>query len=109
MAVAAFFFGNCTYDKGKAMDPSGDPCSGIKASYAGDIQPIISSSCAVPGCHNAGSTNAGGPITSYEQVRTQAANIKAQVVSRNMPRGSSLSAAQIRLISCWADSGAPNN
>jgi uncharacterized membrane protein len=78
-----------------------------EVSYANDVSNIIQTRCA--GCHRAGSTIGPGPLTNYTQVKNAAAQIKQSVVSGSMPRGSTLTADQIQIISCWVNIGAPNN
>jgi hypothetical protein len=99
----------CYYDKEAVLYPTATDCSSLNVSFSRDIQPIIQSRCAVSGCHDASSGNKGGPFTTYTQIQFKASNIKVQVVSGNMPQGGTLTAAQIKLISCWVDGGAANN
>jgi hypothetical protein len=68
-------------------------CEDLSTSFATNINPIIQSNCAIPTCHAAGSTNGPGPLTTNAQ----------------MPKNGSLTNSQIKTISCWVDSGAPNN
>lgn len=77
--------------------------------FAANISPIIQSSCAIAGCHAAGSTNGPGPLTSYSEISNAKTRIRSAVSSGVMPQGSSLSTAQKNSIICWIDSGAPNN
>jgi hypothetical protein len=84
-------------------------CDGANISFATNVFPIIQTSCAVTGCHAAGSTNGPGPLTSYTEIKNAAARIKPAVVSRFMPKVGSLTTSQIKTISCWVDAGAPNN
>ena len=84
-------------------------CDGINTSFAANVQPIIQSNCAVPGCHAAGSSNGPGALTTYSQIRNAAVEIKMAVVSRFMPKSGSLTLSQIKTISCWVDAGALNN
>lgn len=107
--ILLVLFGSCYNDREDLLYPSITDCNTLNAEYAADIAPIIQSSCAIPGCHDAASGNKGGPFTNFTQVKNKAAIIKAQVVSGAMPQGLSLSQEQIKLISCWVDSGAPNN
>lgn len=86
----------------------GNDCTGVNAKFAADVLPIIQSQC--QGCHGAGSTNGPGALTTHAQISAAASRIKAAVVAGTMPKGSGpLPANQIKLISCWVDSGAPNN
>ena len=99
----------CYYDKEAILYPKANDCSNTSTSFSRDIFPIIQANCAVAGCHDAASTNKGGPFTNYSQIQFKAFIIKSQVVTGSMPRGGSLSASQIKLISCWVDAGALNN
>lgn len=100
---------SCHNDKEELLNPGGINCVGVNARFAVDVNPIIQSRCATAGCHAAGSTNGPGPLTTYDQIRDAANRIKPAVVSRIMPKGSTLSTEEIKLINCWIESGAPNN
>jgi uncharacterized membrane protein len=95
---------NCTITLNVAV-PRGD--TGI--SYAADIQSIIASRCAVPGCHVAGTSVPS--FTSYAAVAARAQNIKLRTSNGSMPPAGSadLTAQQIQQIACWVDDGAKNN
>lgn len=101
------FYG-CYNDKEEILYGS-TSCDGVSTSFATNVFPIIQSNCAIPTCHAAGSTNGPGPLTTYAQIKNVAVEIKSAVVSRFMPMDGSLTASQIKTISCWVDSGAPNN
>lgn len=107
--ITGFFFTGCYYDKEESLYPAVQDCSTINAKFSADVMPIIQTRCAMAGCHDASSGNKGGPFTNYNEIKFKAVIIKSQVVSGAMPQGSSLSADQIKLISCWVDAGAPNN
>lgn len=77
--------------------------------FTADINPIIQASCAIAGCHAAGSVNGPGALTNYTQVFNNRSTIRTAVASGRMPQGSSLSTAQKNSLLCWIDSGAPNN
>jgi hypothetical protein len=81
----------------------------LTISYANDIKPIITASCALPSCHDAAS--GGRNWTTYDNTKANAANIKTRTSNKSMPIGSgpSLTQQQIDLIACWVDGGAPNN
>ena len=79
--------------------------SGI--SYASEVANIISTYCAVSGCHVAGEPRPDFAI--FANVQTFALEIKNRTQSRNMPRGSSLTDEQIAAIACWVDDGALDN
>ena len=99
----------CVNDKEELLFPPGTDCAGVNAKFSTDVSPIIQSRCAVSGCHDGSSTNGPGPLTTYERIRDASGKIKPAVVSRIMPKGSSLSADEIKKIVCWIESGSPNN
>ena len=103
------FLSGCYYDKAELLYPETVDCSTLNARFSAQIAPLVETRCAIPGCHDASSGNKGGPFTNYTQIHAKAATIKAQVQSGAMPEGSSLTAAEIQMISCWVNSGAPNN
>jgi hypothetical protein len=76
--------------------------------YATDIQPIISNSCAINGCHD-GSNSSLPNFNSLSVVQANASMIKSRTQSGNMPKTGSLTQEQINLIACWVDDGALDN
>ena len=85
-------------------------CSGITPKFAADIQPILNTVCSInSNCHAGGSTNTGGPFTSFAEVNGKKTAIRAQILAGTMPQSGTISQAQINAFICWIDSGAPNN
>lgn len=85
-------------------------CTGITPKFSTDVQPILTTVCSInSNCHAAGSTNSGGPFTTYAEVNARKSNIKAQILSGAMPQTGSITQAQINAFICWIDNGAPNN
>ncbi len=76
-------------------------------SWQNDILPIMTSSCAVTGCHNG--VNLPRDWRVYSQVKTFASTIRTRTRDRSMPAEGTLTDEQIALISCWIDDGAPQN
>src|SRR5690349_19610371 len=75
------------YGGGGSNNPPTTNCNGNNPSFANDVFPLMQTKCATnSGCHGAGSTNSGGPFTSYALVNAKASNIKSQVSSGNMPK-----------------------
>lgn len=84
-------------------------CSGTTKTFSGDAKPLIQSYCASAGCHNVGSHEGCGALTTYTEVYASRSSVRASIVSGSMPRGTTLTDAQKNSIVCWIDSGAPNN
>lgn len=80
-----------------------DPCDDI--TFSSNVKPIIDSNCIQ--CHGTGGNFPN--LTTYSGVSSNAASVKAEVVSRRMPQGGSLSSDEIKAIECWVDGGALNN
>ncbi len=95
-----------TDDEGCSATRSIVVSSGI--SLATDIMPIISSNCAVTGCHNG---SRSPDLRTSAQVMSNASRIRARTSAGTMPpadRGD-LSQIQIDEIACWVNDGAPDN
>lgn len=84
-------------------------CSGAGVSFAGNVSPIFQTVCTQSGCHNAGSVNGPGPLTTYAQISAAKVQIRAAILSGLMPQNTTLTAAQKNSIICWIDAGAGNN
>lgn len=84
-------------------------CSGAAIQFSANVSPIFQSTCAVSGCHNAGSANGPGPLTNYAEINAAKVQIRAAVLSGSMPKNGTLTAAQKNSIICWIDAGAANN
>ncbi len=78
--------------------------SGI--SFSQSISPIISSSCAVLGCH-AGSQFPDFRV--FENIRNNAGEIRKRTQSGSMPQVGTITQNEKDLIACWVDDGALNN
>jgi len=90
----------------KVTDPV---CSLLPARFSLEVNPIIQNSCTSSGCHGAGSSNGPGELLTFDQIKNAAARIKKAVEDKTMPKGSTLTSAQIQQISCWVDNGARND
>lgn len=104
LTALSYGFTGCDYNKSAVLPD----CATVPARFANDVQPLIFSKCATA-CHNAFSTNRGGPLTNYAQIKAKADLIKFMVETRKMPLGGSLTDAEIKVISCWVEAGAENN
>lgn len=95
---------------GTPSTPTTVDCSGVNPGFSADVLPLMTTKCAInSGCHATGSTNSGGPLTTYAQISAKASNIKSQVSSGAMPQTGSLTSTQKATIICWVNNGAANN
>jgi hypothetical protein len=83
-----------------------------KITYAKDIGPMMKSSCATKGCHEPGGESPD--LTNYASVKEAADNgqLKKRMIDGNpsfMPGSGKLPDAELEKVSCWLNSGAPNN
>ena len=113
--LLCLLFGVVSCKKDKAL-PFQEPvlCDSIPASFSVDVEPIITSTCAVSGCHNAATATNGVVLETYAQISAEAnrfiCNIKHQAGCEPMPFvGQKLSDSTIRSIQCWIQSGTPEN
>jgi len=88
-------------------------CS-IERSYANDIVPIVSQTCAIPNCHVSGFNF--GDYTSYDDLKAQddMGLLRLQIESRAMPPSNTagpmeLTDTQLATFLCWIEQGALNN
>ena len=84
-------------------------CNGAAINFTGDVFPIFQSVCGQSGCHNNGSSNGPGALTTYAQINAAKGQIRPAIISAFMPRNTTLTSAQKNTIICWIDAGAPNN
>lgn len=106
---------SCTKTSTTVDYPSAATCTSIVSAdntYTNSIKAIMTSNCAMSGCHSASSSKAGVNLSDY-------ANTKSVFKTGNgfcsihhgsgcdpMPEGASaLSAATIQKIDCWAQNG----
>ncbi len=75
-------------------------------SWSNDVLPIVQTSCAISGCHDGSSRP---DLSEYSNAKKFATQMKTETRTRNMPRGRTLTQAQIDLIGCWVDDGALEN
>ena len=103
-------FVGCTKstDSNQKTNTTPAACTGTKT-FSSDVSPIIQSVCATSGCHNAGSTNGPGPLTTYQQVFNARTQIRSAVSTGLMPKNGTLTSDQKAAITCWIDAGASNN
>jgi len=109
LAALVLVASGCYYDKEELLYPGGSNCQGAASKFS-QVNPIIQTKCSFSSsCHATGTSNIGGPLTTYDQIKNKAAQIKLQVQTGLMPQTGSLTAAELQSIVCWVESGAPNN
>ena len=75
--------------------------------YSQHVDFIVKSSCAISGCHVAGT---GLPnFNNFSTFQSNAVEAKKRTQERDMPRSGSLTQQEIDIIACWADNGALDN
>lgn len=85
-------------------------CVGTSPKFAADVQPVLTTVCSInSNCHAAGSTNSGGPFTTYAEVFAKRSNIRAVILAGTMPQSGTITQVQVNAFICWIDSGAANN
>jgi len=131
VVLSALLFAACS----KSSNPTSPPSGSV--SFKNDVQPIFTASCASSSCHGGSSPQKGQNLTvgnafsnivnvasvevpSYLRVKPSSSDssylyMKITGDSRiasgtvKMPKGGSLSSADIQTIKNWIDQGAQNN
>ena len=102
-------FAACAYDN--AEDLYGEPdCPPDGVSFTEEILPIIQNNCAIAGCHVEGRQLP--TLETYDQIAANSEKVKIRTGNGTMPPGSSgksLTQDEINHISCWVESGSPDN
>jgi len=122
IACIALVAAGCYNDKGDKLypAPASVTCDTTVVTFAKDIQPILTASCNISGCHNtAGAPSSGGyDFTSYSAVHTVAVSpdnmllgdINWESGHSPMPKGlPKLPQCDIDKITRWVNLGALNN
>lgn len=89
-------------------------CTGISPTYSIDIKPILNASCALSGCHDAFSPNAGFDFSTYNSASSgsQSGRFLGAIQQKRgflaMPNGlPKLGDDKIKLLTCWVENGSP--
>jgi uncharacterized membrane protein len=103
----------CYYDKEELLysgRTAAVNCSTINAKFSADVLPIISQKCATSGCHDAAGSAGGAILVSYPQIAALASRINQRsIVDKTMPTAGPLTTAEMAILKCWIDAGAPQN
>jgi len=115
--IAAIFFvivlgAGCTYNKEELLyphNPQPADCTTVAAKFSTDVFPLITNKCATAGCHD-GTASGGMIFQNYTQISSAKDRINVRaVIEKSMPENGSLTAAEINILKCWIENGAPNN
>jgi len=109
LLAAALVLGlsGCYYDVEADLYPS-TSCDLTNTTYSAAIGPIISTNCAVPGCHVPGGTSPD--LSTYAGVSANVGAVKQRaLVDKDMPPSGSLSSCDQAKLQAWIDNGANNN
>lgn len=103
----------CYYDVESELYPNSFCDTSAAVTFAGTVQPIIQTNCAVPGCHVPGGSGVGD-FTSYAGVAEKVADgsfASAVFDQRAMPPSTSspLSNCDLEKLRLWVNAGHPNN
>lgn len=103
----------CYYDKEELLYPGSTQavdCSTVAAKYSANVSPIIIAKCATATCHDPATASGGLIFQNYSQVTDALDRIQARAtIEKTMPPTGPLSPAEINILKCWIESGAPNN
>ncbi len=91
-------------DEGCEVQNQVEITSGV--SFQGNIANIISTNCAISGCHNG---TQSPDFRNFSNIQNFAERIRVRTGNRSMPRGRTLTDAQIAAIDCWVTDGALDN
>ncbi|MDO9375760.1 MAG: hypothetical protein Q7T76_15170 [Ferruginibacter sp.] len=105
------YFSACKYDK-ELLNAGPNPpanCNAVPTSFNAVIFPLVSTKCAIAGCHDA-SASGGQVFQNYTQISGAKDRIHVRaIVQRSMPATGFLTTAEYNSLRCWIEAGAPNN
>ena len=105
LCIFAIVCSNCTSD---STDDLTIPIPSA-ITYTQHVQPILDTSCATSGCHNASSNTAGLVLETYDQAKDAFENRFAlgrmQSQGASMPPSGNLPSTSIDIIRNWKDQG----
>ncbi len=116
IAVTLFTEG-CYYDNAKDLYPidtvyvdSLPTDSGAALNFS-SVQSILSTNCAISGCHAAGNGSGRQPLTTYAETKAaiESFSLNIRVENGSMPPGGSLSNTDKTKLIDWINQGYPEN
>lgn len=112
--LAAFFFIVILFTQCKKEQIDVIDCSGVTPTYDLNVKGIMSTNCAISGCHNATTKKHGIDLSTYDGTRSAGGDksflgaIQHKSGYTKMPKGASkLPDADIKTITCWVQNGMP--
>lgn len=109
LAACVTALSGCYYDIEQDLYPNSF-CDLANVTWTTNIEPLVQSRCAIPGCHVPGETSPD--LTTYAGVKgsVDAGTFRDRVVVvKDMPSGSSLTSCQIQQVELWLNAGATQN
>ncbi len=106
--LVSFYACSDDMDEEEEMMEEENECEGTSFTYTAHVKSIVDSNCALSGCHDGGS--APPNFTTYDGIKAFATGAASRTGAGNMPpvaSGRTLTDAQIMIIKCWAENGAP--
>lgn len=110
-AIAAFVIGACSSND-LDDDQTGIDCSSVSPiSFSATVQPLVTTKCAISGCHN-GDNGAERNWTVPENLQDHASEVKRRIQlpegdPAHMPATGELTDTELRNLVCWVEQGAP--
>jgi hypothetical protein len=105
---------SCYYDKEDKLYPNSAKtnttatCDTTDRKYSTYVQGVISTNCAISGCHVAGTTRVD--LSNYPSLKANIAAVTDRaIVKKNMPPSGPLSNCDITKLKMWIDNGALQN
>ncbi len=108
-AAALLAMPGCYYDNEEELYPN-TFCDTANVTWSGTIQPLVQSSCAIPGCHVPGSQSPD--LSNHSAVQANAAAVKGVIVDGApfyMPPSGRLPACDQQKVALWVAAGSPQN
>ncbi len=116
IALFAAGFTSCYNDNREDLYPAIQDCDTANVSYSAFIAPLMASSCATSGCHDAATASFAIILETYEDVKDVALNgkmlssINHEGGSYPMPQDApKLDDCTIAKVRSWINAGAPEN
>jgi len=126
--LLSLLFFTCKHQPPETIDPisgipgsTGRPCSNDSVYFANDILPLLNSSCALTGCHNAITKEGDVQLTDYTSIKKEVVpgwasksklyEVIIETGKDRMPPSPmpAFTADQIAKVKKWIDQGAKNN